>query len=352
MLSKEQQQLILDFYFRCGPDEDIRQGRDLIAASPEAARLYTSLEETLTDLDSIKYEPCPDNLVELTVARLKLAASAQNAASQVALEGLLAGHVEKTSAGVLKAPRSFLRSFFEIAASAAAVILIAGLLFPALSNMRAYSRRAACTNNMRLTSQAMTRFASDTQPPSQSRINPGDPWWKIGDQGRESQSNTRFAWLLIKNDYLKPKVFICPGHINAAPVDLKSLPMDSLMDFPSRQNISYSFMIMCDKTASMQGKGKRIVMSDRNPVFSSIPCRPSVYDKLNEFEKVLLNDQLRFMSTPNHPDRGQNVLKCDGSVQFLRVRTYNGDDIFTVRNVDAYTGTETPADDNDIFLVP
>ena len=199
----------------------------------------------------------------------------------------------------------------------------------------------------------MTRFASDTlQPPPQSRINPGDPWWKIGDQGQEPRSNTRFAWLLIKNDYIKPKVFICPGHINAAPVDLKSLPMDSLMDFPSRQNISYSFMIMCEKTAPMQGKGKRIVMSDRNPVFSSIPCHPSVYDKLNEFEKVLLNDQLRFMSTPNHPDRGQNVLKCDGSVQFLRVRTYNGDDIFTVRGVEAYTGTEIPADNNDIFLVP
>jgi hypothetical protein len=30
-LSQEQQQLILDFYFRCGEQDDIEQGRDLIA---------------------------------------------------------------------------------------------------------------------------------------------------------------------------------------------------------------------------------------------------------------------------------------------------------------------------------
>ncbi len=74
-LSKEQKDLILDFYFHCGEEEDINHGRDLIASDPEAARLYADLGETLTGLDSVKYEPCPDNLVELTVAQLKRAAS-------------------------------------------------------------------------------------------------------------------------------------------------------------------------------------------------------------------------------------------------------------------------------------
>ena len=58
-LTQEQQQLILDFYFRCGDLRDIEGGRDLIAASPEAAKLYAGLENTLTDLDHIKYESCP-----------------------------------------------------------------------------------------------------------------------------------------------------------------------------------------------------------------------------------------------------------------------------------------------------
>lgn len=67
-LSKEDKDIILDFYFRCGDEETINRGRDLVASNPEAAILYARLEETLTQLDSIKYEPCPDNLVELTVA--------------------------------------------------------------------------------------------------------------------------------------------------------------------------------------------------------------------------------------------------------------------------------------------
>ena len=87
-LKSEDQQLILDFYFRCGDEEDISRGRDLIAANPEAARLYANLEDTLTELDTLKYEPCPENLADLTVARLKLAASAHLAGTSK-LETLL-----------------------------------------------------------------------------------------------------------------------------------------------------------------------------------------------------------------------------------------------------------------------
>jgi hypothetical protein len=78
-LNQQEQQIILDFYFRCGSEEDINRGRDLIASNPEAARLYDGLEETLTELDSIKYEPCPENLSYFNLARLKLTASATQA---------------------------------------------------------------------------------------------------------------------------------------------------------------------------------------------------------------------------------------------------------------------------------
>ncbi len=47
------------------------RGRDLVLIQSEAAVLYVSLEETLAELDSIKYGPCPENLVELTMARAK-----------------------------------------------------------------------------------------------------------------------------------------------------------------------------------------------------------------------------------------------------------------------------------------
>jgi len=48
----------------------------------------------------------------------------------------------------------------------------------------------------------------------------------------------------------------------------------------------------------------------------------------------------------------QNILFSDGSVQFIRTRLVDGDDIFTVSGVDSYTGREIPADARDIFLAP
>jgi prepilin-type processing-associated H-X9-DG protein len=73
---------------------------------------------------------------------------------------------------------------------------------------------------------------------------------------------------------------------------------------------------------------------------------------MTEFEKLLLNEQLKQMMSQNHQGRGQNILYCDGSVKYIRERVLNGDDIFTVNGVDAYTGREVPADQNDTFLAP
>lgn len=137
-LSKEEKEVILDFYFRCGEEERINRGRDLIAGNPEAAQLYANLEDSLRQLDSVKYEPCPENLVELTVAKLKLAASSE----QARLESLLAAEQRKTAH--MESPdattsRSFWRNVAEVAAIAAVVLVIAGVSMPSLSRMRQVS---------------------------------------------------------------------------------------------------------------------------------------------------------------------------------------------------------------------
>jgi hypothetical protein len=361
-LNNEQQQLILDFYFRCGSDEDIARGRDLIAANSEAARLYAGLEETLTELDSIKYEPCPENLADLTVARLKLAASAARAGQtqptgQSHLEQLLEAERQK-AAGISSTAKPsseprLLHNFFEIAAIAAAVVLVSGILFPTTSYMRQKSRLTACNANMASIGKAMNQFSTDHEKDLAGvTLTAGSPWWKIGDQSQQPQSNTRFAWQLAKQGYVKPEAFICAGHRNGVPVTAEQL-LSQLQDFSSRNNISYSFIIISDKTGPLQGGSRKIVMGDMNPVFRSIPtCGNNPAQKAAEFEKVLLDNHLRQMCSSNHNCRGQNVLYSDGSVVFAPQRLVNGDDIFTVRGVDTYTGTETPADDNDVFLVP
>jgi hypothetical protein len=365
-LNQQEQQIILDFYFRCGSEEDIARGRDLIASNSEAARLYAGLEDTLTELDSIKYEPCPENLSDLTVARLKLAASAshvgQAQASAFSLEQLLEAENRKTAAAAsgssgatIQLKSKLLRNFFEFAATAAAIILISGIAFPTLSYMRQQNRQTACLYNMQSIGQGIGKLLNDNDNLAQANVAAGSPWWKIGDQSQQSQSNTRFAWQLVKRDYVKPDAFICPGHRNARPLTSEQITrqLQQLQDFPSRNNISYSFVIISNKTAVMQSGSRRVIMGDMNPVFRSIPtCGNDVFAKMNEFEKVLLTQNLKQMSSTNHNCKSQNVLYSDGSVEPIKDRMINGDDIFTIQGVDTYTGTESPASANDVFLVP
>jgi len=357
-LTPEQQQLILDFYFRCASEEDIHRGRDLIASNSEAARLYSGLEETLVHLDGL-HDPCPDNLVELTIARLKLAASARQTVrmGNTRLRELLDEEHRKTiPAGSENRSEGrnlgFLRTFFEIGAMAAAVVLVSGLLFPTLSSMRERGNRIACEANFAAIGRGLTSYADDNNLSfASAKLEPGAPWWKIGYQSPQNQSNTRYVWQLVRLGYLEGQVFVCPGNRDAVPVTYEAKTMRDLQDFPSRRNVSYSFMLMCDSRIGTLQR-RRVIMSDMNPVFCRIPTDPSIYQKLNEFEKVCLDEQLKRLMSPNHRNRGQNILFCDGSVEFLRDRRYRGDDIFTIRDVTEYTGREAPVDADDVFLVP
>lgn len=357
-LTPEQQQLILDFYFRCASEEDIRCGRDLIASNPEASRLYSGLEETLVHLDGL-HDPCPDNLAELTLARLKLAASARQTAhsSNMRLRELLDEEHRKTApADSAKRPDEknlgFLRTFFEIGAMAAAVVLVSGLLFPTLSSMRDRSKQVTCQANFGKIGQGLIHYADDNNRNfASAKLEPGAPWWKIGYQSPQNQSNTRYVWQLVRLGYVDGKVFVCPGHKEAVPVAYDASTMQTLQDFPCRLNVSYSFMLMSGARTHTLTR-RRVIMSDMNPVFARIPTDPSIYQTLNEFEKVCLDEQLKQLMSPNHRNRGQNVLFCDGSVEFLKDRQYQNDDIFTIRNVLEYTGREAPVDADDVFLVP
>jgi hypothetical protein len=56
-------------------------------------------------------------------------------------------------------------------------------------------------------------------------------------------------------------------------------------------------------------------------------------------------------NTPNHRFRGQNILGPDGSVQFYETRFVapSLDDIYTMKKVLRYSGTERPEGDDIIF---
>lgn len=356
-LDSSQQQLILDFYFRCGDEEDIARGRDLIASNAEAAKLYANLEETLTELDSIKYEPCPDNLADLTVARLKLAAVPKTAANGK-LHALL--KQEQKNSEFLPAPAvsykgagRFWRPVFELLATAAAILLVAGILFPSFGAMRERSRQIACAGNLGQIGRAMAAFGNEHNGLiSDIKVKAGSPWWKIGYEGPDIQSNTCYPWQLVRDGYVDGRVFICGGHIQGEPLRYNAAQMASLKDFPSRRHISFSFMIICDDNNSLTKSSRRIIASDMNPLFQKIPFQTSLYQKLNEFDRIHLDEKTRTLMSFNHRAKGQNSLFCDGSVEFMKTRIINNDDIFTVKDVDVYTGKEIPCDPEDVFLAP
>jgi hypothetical protein len=94
-------------------------------------------------------------------------------------------------------------------------------------------------------------------------------------------------------------------------------------------------------------------MSDVNPIFES--CVKLVPKDMSgaEFTPVKLNEQLLKASSSSHSGKGQNIMFSDGTVKFTSQRVIDGnDDIFTLRGRDTYQGTETPAGDKDVFLVP
>jgi prepilin-type processing-associated H-X9-DG protein len=114
-------------------------------------------------------------------------------------------------------------------------------------------------------------------------------------------------------------------------------------DFPSRKLVTYSFRIGCPKGAAETGR--QVIVADMSPVFETLPS-PS--------EPINISDELLKRNSANHSGRGQNVLFCDGSVQFVKSRKVGPslDDIFTIQNTIAYQGTEMPSSEADAFLAP
>lgn len=72
-LTKEESGLIFDYFFHCAEQEQIDRGSVLITSNPKAAEVYSCIKRTLTQLEHMRDEACPDKLVDMTMARLKLA---------------------------------------------------------------------------------------------------------------------------------------------------------------------------------------------------------------------------------------------------------------------------------------
>jgi prepilin-type processing-associated H-X9-DG protein len=345
-LSDAQKQLLFDCSFGLTSPRDNAEVEELLSSSEEAKELCDLLKATLSPLDALEAEPCPDELAERTIQRLK--EQAQLMAGTGRLEQLLAAEHAETLP--LRVP--FWRNWAEVAVAAAILVLFVSILFPAFGYVRQKQWQSQCQSNLASIYGGTVSYMADHngQLPIVASA-PGSPWWKVGVQGPENHSNTRRAWLLVRNGYVPLGVFICAARRQNHPAGAATLDVTKYDDFPSRSFIQFSIRIDCSQsTAPIPGR-RRVLLADLNPLAEALPQNSSA--PLN----IELCDALLKSNSMNHRARGQNVLFCDGSVEFDRTRhtTTSDDDIYTSQAMSCgckLTGNERPTSESDNFVAP
>jgi hypothetical protein len=72
-LTQEESSVIFDYIFLRAEQEQFDRGSSLIASNPKAAEFHSCIKQALAQLEHMKDEDCPAELVDMTIARLKLA---------------------------------------------------------------------------------------------------------------------------------------------------------------------------------------------------------------------------------------------------------------------------------------
>jgi len=321
--------------------EQTAEAEALISSNQEAAEIHSQLRATLAPLESVEFEPCPDGLVERTVWQVNnLADSGQHRLEQL----LVSEQIQKVTTKV-----AFWRNLGGMAAVAAAIMLVAGVLLPTLSFARQKYQQQRCRMQLGSIFQGLSNYISDHdgQPPAVASA-AGAPWWKVGSQDNENCSNTRHIWLLVKGNYVKPTGFVCPGCKNGKTLQSSPSQIRTYKDFPNRKHITYSFRIKCRMREDGRLLYRKVLMADLSPLFEKLP------DDHSKSFKLHLNPELLILNSNNHKRCGQNVLFDDGRVEFLKTRHtgISKDDIFTLQDTDIYQGCEVPSCATDFFLAP
>jgi len=346
-LSNEQEQLLFDYALGLTSERQTAEAQSLISSNAAAAETYSRIKGSLSPLESLAAEPCPDELAQRTVMRLNNLARS----SQLKLQQLLAGEQVKTTG---PGPAKWLwPGLGRKVATAALFMIVGGVLITTLNIVSTYARHNSWQQQCRMQLaniwRGINHYAAehDGMLPAVARAT-GMPWWKVGYQGNENQSNTRRMWLLVKGDYVNRGNFRCPGRGRGRARQFDQAEVRKLQDFPCRKDVSYSCRLTCRAVKGKDAKGPKVLIADLNPLFENLPADYSNPFKLEPTKKQLSSNSI------NHGRRGQNVLFHNGSVKFVRNRRpcIREDDIFTLQDVKVYKGFEVPCRETDSFLAP
>jgi hypothetical protein len=332
-LNNEQKQLLFDHCIGLTKEEHFEKAESLISRNEEANLLYSKMKAVFAPLSYVKLENCPDDLVEMTFSKIR-----NIPVPDKQLTELLAAERNKR----VPVKIGFFRNFSEVAAIAASILIITGILVPTFGYARQKYLQQRCEASVGDIYNGYLNYVydHDGKAPTVARAT-GANWLKASN---ETESNTSHMYLLVTGNYVQPDKFICPSkrRCSADKAQYKTYLANyqQYKDFPDRAYVTYSFAIGCQN-----GKlsCRRVLLSDSNPIFDNLPE--------NTLTVVLKKEQL-IINSFNHNNHGQNVLFGDGCVDFMKTRKIGSDDIFTLDEYDIYKGTETSTCSKDQFVAP
>ncbi len=231
----------------------------------------------------------------------------------------------------------------ELIALAAVLMLAVSLVWPLLSQARVDARRTECRNQLAAAGVGLTTAAADHQQAvPRYPVEPGAPWWRVGQPQRPDgtvQSNSAQLLLITKLDYVRTETLACPGN----PYALRELP-ESAIDYPNHAAVSYSYQTQFTaEPMRIDRVPQMAILADRNPLLQIAQQRVQAVSRWGSTA-----------STRMHGGVGQNVLLGDGRVVWTTDAVMpDGDNIWLPEGQSMFhTFREQPAREHDAVLVP
>lgn len=224
----------------------------------------------------------------------------------------------------------------DFLAAAASIALLVSVAWPGLAALRDQSRQTVCMNNLGSIFQGVRIYQAtfaDSLPYAGS--SPGG--WLESRDGGPVASNSRHLYLVAKLNYVPtPAQFVCPSMPGGAAMGKEELARHD--DFASARNVGYDALNLAGSRPNLRPARNIAYLGDANPLFIG-----------GRFHREVDPDTT---NSPAHRGRGQAVLLLDGSVRQLTSPVVDRDNLWLAGDIREYTGTETPTDERDSFLVP
>ncbi len=345
-INRHEYDILLDMSLGLTGEQQNKEAGHLLSCDSQAKAVKTNLDNIRDALHEWPDEQPSPSLMEQT---MELVSQYEQSRSMARSSEVIARtKVSGTSGEVKERVSWILGNLRDLITVAACLLLAFTFLQPMTQYGRDQARRIQCADNLRQIQAGMVQYAQDNQGflPFIQREN-GQPWWTVGKQSPDNNSNTRNIFLLVKGQYVPAKMFVCPGSENQPNIriELDKQTLKMLHDFAGRDQVHLSFRLI--RKNDRLDIGHKILASDQNPLFAEFdPERDSELD-------LAKNPKLLQKNSPNHAGQGQNLLFNDGHIDFSETRWIGPklDDIFTIKSTTRYTGTELPGDDDD-FAAP